>query len=202
MTKIVLISGSHRANSESGRVADYLASRLSSVHGVTADVMKLDGNPLPLWDDSAWNPELDLAKQFAPYATRLAAADGFVVIAPEWAGMAAPAVKNFMLYTDVENVGHKPALIVSVSSGNNGVYPVVDLHVTSYKNNRIVYIPEHLIVRNVGSVFKGDVASGPDDEYIRSRTDYALGVLKKYAVAMATMRSSGSMMDDRYPYGM
>ncbi len=202
MTKIVLISGSHRAGSESGRVADYLAARLSSVHDVTADVMKLDGNPLPLWDDSAWNPKSDLSKQFAPYGARLAAADGFVVIAPEWAGMAAPAIKNFLLYTHPSNVGHKPALIVSVSSGANGVYPIVDLHVTSYKNNRITYLPEHLIVRNVGSVFKGEVAAGPDDEYIRGRADYALGVLKRYAVALSAMRAGGDMMDERYPFGM
>ena len=202
MTKIVLISGSHRQNSESGRVADYLASRLTSVHGVTADVMKLDGNPLPLWDDSAWNPESDLFKKFVTYGARLADADGFVVVTPEWAGMAAPSIKNFMLYTNAGNVGHKPAMIVSVSSGNNGVYPVVDLHVSSYKNNRIVYIPEHLIVRNVGSVFKGDVAVGPDDEYIRPRADYALGVLKRYADAMSVMRSGGDIMDKRYPFGM
>jgi hypothetical protein len=199
---IVLISGSHRNNSESGRVADYLAGRLKAGHGVDTDVMKLDGNPLPLWDESAWNAESDLAKLFKPYGDRLVAADAFVLISPEYAGMAAATMKNFMLYTNAGQVGHKPALLVSVSAGANGVYPIVDLHVTSYKNNRIAYMPEHLIVRNAANVMKGDAPANKDDEYIRGRADYALSVLVRYARAFLVMRGEGTMMDERYPFGM
>jgi azobenzene reductase len=200
--KIALISGSHRKNSETGRVADYLAARLQALHQASTDVIKLDGNPLPLWDESAWDATSDLTKQFAPYGERLRAAEGFVVLAPEWSGMAAPATKNFMLYTNASMMGHKPGLLVGVSAGNNGVYPIVDLHATSYKNNRIAYLPEHLIVRNAKEVMKGETPANKDDEYIRGRADYALGVLVRYARALSAMRAEGTMMDEKYPNGM
>jgi azobenzene reductase len=155
-----------------------------------------------LWDDSAWNPGSDLAKKFAPFGARLSEADALVLVSPEYAGMAAPTMKNFMLYTHAGQVGHKPALLVSVSAGNNGAYPIVDLHATSYKNNRIAYLPEHLIVRNAVNVMKGDVPANKDDEYIRGRADYALSVLVRYARALSAMRAEGAMMDERYPHGM
>jgi NAD(P)H-dependent FMN reductase len=200
--QIVLISGSHRKNSESGRVADYLAGRLNALHSVKTDVMKLDGNPLPLWDESAWDASSDLTKLFAPYAQRLRAADGLVVIAPEWAGMAAAAIKNFMLYTHESMVGHKPALLVAVSAGRGGSYPIAEMRASSYKNNKICYLPEHLLVQGVGGVFKGETPASKDDEYIRGRADFALGLLVKYTAALATLRAGGDVFNKNYPYGM
>lgn len=202
MAHIVLISGSHRTASETGRVADYLAARLVQNHGVSADVLKLDGNPLPLWDEQAWQPESALAHQFAPFADRLKKADGLVVLTPEWAGMAAAALKNFMLYTHESMVGHKPALLVSVSAGTGGSYPIVELRTSSYKNNKIAYLPEHLIVRNVTNVMKGETPANKDDEYIRGRADFALNILVRYAGALKSVRADGSMFNEKYPFGM
>jgi NAD(P)H-dependent FMN reductase len=199
---IVLIGGSHRQNSETGRVADYLAGQLAKNHGATTDIMKLDGNPLPLWDETMWQAGSDLATRFAPYADRLAAADGLVVIMPEYAGMAAPAIKNFMLYTNQSTVGHKPALLVAVSAGRGGSYPIAEMRASSYKNNKICYIPEHLLIQGVGNVFKGDAPVGKDDEFIRGRADFALNILVRYTGALATVRAAGDVFDAKYPYGM
>jgi hypothetical protein len=39
-------------------------------------------------------------------------------------------------------------LIIAVSGGaGGGAYPVAELRMSSYKNSRICYLPEHLIVR-------------------------------------------------------
>ncbi len=44
---IVLISGSHRQNSQSLRIAQYLASRISKLDAaITTDIIELTGNPL------------------------------------------------------------------------------------------------------------------------------------------------------------
>ena len=49
---IVLLNGSHRQGSQSGRIAAYLAERLPKLDAsVTTDIINLTGNPLPLWDD-------------------------------------------------------------------------------------------------------------------------------------------------------
>ena len=72
-----------------------------------------------------------------------------MVIAPEWHGQVPAGLKNFFLICGRAEVGHKPALITTVSSGDGGAYPVAELRMSSYKNNRICYIPEQLIIRNV-----------------------------------------------------
>ncbi len=43
-------------------------------------------------------------------------------------------------------------LIVAVSSGAGGAYPVAELRMSSYKNSRICYIPEQIIIRDVENV--------------------------------------------------
>ncbi|MGB4101535.1 MAG: NAD(P)H-dependent oxidoreductase [Alphaproteobacteria bacterium] len=199
---IAIISGSHRAASQSRRVADYLAARLTQQNSTTTDVIDLAGNPLPLWDESAWQANSALSQQWQPYAQRLQAADGLIVISPEWAGMAAPGLKNFLLFASAADVGHKPALIVTVSAARGGAYPVNELRTSSYKNNKLLYIPEHLIIRDVATMFAGDAPSGGDDAYLRDRTDFALNILLAYSAALGSVRQSGVTTHEKFANGM
>ena len=63
--------------------------------------------------------------------------------------MATPGVKNFLLNCTADEVGHKPALIVTVSATRGGSYPVAELRMSGYKNNRLTWLPEHVIVQHV-----------------------------------------------------
>jgi hypothetical protein len=100
-------------------------------------------------------------------------------------------------------LAHKPALICTVSSGDGGAYPVAELRMSSYKNNRICYIPEHIIVRNVEAVLNAEGENNPDaDEYFRERIPYALRILNAYATALKPVRESGVTRDDRFKNGM
>jgi azobenzene reductase len=203
MMHIVFVSGSHRQNSETGRVAGYMAARIPALFSdVTADVIKLDANPLPLWDEGMWQAGSESQTRFAPYAERLTRADAYVLLAPEYAGMAAPALKNFLLYTNEQMTGHKPAMLTAVSAARGGAYPISDLRSFSAKNNKMIYIPEHIIVRDVPQMLKGVAPSGPDDEYIRNRIDFGLTQLVHYARAFQPLRQSGVLTDSRYPFGM
>jgi hypothetical protein len=116
--------------------------------------------------------------------------------------MVPPGLKNFFLLCSAADVGHKPALIVSVSSGIGGSYPITELRISSYKNTRIVYIPEHVIIRNVEELLHGDSAAGERDESTRSRVGYALRVLKEYASALKGVRESGVIDHKSFPFGM
>jgi NAD(P)H-dependent FMN reductase len=198
-----LISGSHRQNSQSSRVATYLAQRLQAQEsGSTTDIINLAGNPLPLWDESAWQAGSALQLQWQPYSDRLKKADGLVVIAPEWAGMVPPGLKNFFLFASPPEVGHKPALIVTVSASRGGSYPVEELRISSYKNNKIAYLPEHLIVQNVDKKFATEQPVDDDDKYLRGRADFALRNLIAYTGALKSVRDSGVLFDKNYPFGM
>jgi hypothetical protein len=80
--------------------------------------------------------------------------------------------KNFFLFASSAELGHKPALLVSVSAGISGAYPIArNSRSSSYKNNHICYIPEHLIVRQVGGVLNSADAASPEDQAIRNRAD-------------------------------
>ena len=202
---IALLSGSHRTNSQSARVAKYLAARLPQLNeAVKPDIIDLAGNPLPLWDEGMWDKSgtSPIQQQWKPYSERLRAADGFVVIAPEWNGMVPSGLLNFLMLCGPEDVGHKPALITTVSASINGVHPVHELRGNGYKNNRLCFIPEHLIIRNVAKVFEGEQPAGPDDEYIRGRADFALKILLEYVKGLKLVRASGTTFDQRFANGM
>ena len=198
---IVLISGSHRPVSQSQRIATYLAQRLTKQNHTT-DIISLGGNPLPLWDEGAWQSESATSKQWQPYADRLKTADGLVLVAPEWAGMVPAGLKNFLLYCSPQIVGHKPTLLVGVSAGINGAYPVAELRSSGYKNAKLLYLPDHLIVRTAEKMLQGETAADSHDQSLRDRIEFSLRNLTAYAEALKPLRDSGVLFDERYAFGM
>ncbi len=200
---IAIVVGSHRRGSESTRVGEYVAAALHRIApAVVVDTIDLAGNPLPLWDESAWQPDGEVARAWRPVRDRLRAADGFVVVTPEWAGTVPPGLKNLLLLAGPGEVGHKPGLIVAVSSGRGGAYPAAELRVSGTKNNRLVWIPEQVLVQDVGSMLAGDEPTGERDAWIRSRIDFALRILLAYAAALGPVRTSGVTAHPDFPYGM
>ncbi len=203
--KIAIISGSHRNNSQSIKVAGYIEKRLldTQLAGETY-LFSLAGNPLPLWDESIWEGDEGWQALLDPISRELNSCDGFVVIAPEYHGQVPAGLKNFFLLWKHE-VSHKPALIVAVSSADGGAYPVAELRMSSYKNNRICYIPEQLILRNVETILndKGDEKTNPEaDNYFRERIDWVLPQLIEYAKALKQVRDSGVTQTDKFGNGM
>jgi len=177
--RIALIAGSNRSDSQSSRVAHYLAQRLTDM-GASTDVIDLAAEPLPLW------PEKSVNSPWPDSANKLRAAQAVVVITPEWHGMACPALKNLFLYAGRRELAHKPALLVAVSGGQGGAYPIAEMRASSYKNCRLCYLPEHLIIRQVESVM-GETVGDEDDRRIRARADWSLELLLDYASAMLTL---------------
>lgn len=200
--KIGLINGSHRQQSQSGKVAGFLAEQLQAL-GDQAWRFDLAGNPLPLWDEGVWSGDPGWQARLAPISAQLTASDGFVVIAPEWHGMAPAGLKNFFLLWGNNELAHKPALIVAVSSGTGGAYPVAELRMSSYKNNRLCYIPEQLIIRNVERVLNADGDNDPEaDAYYRERARFALNLLRQYATALGPLREQDGIFNPKFKNGM
>ena len=75
---------------------------------------------------------------------------------------------------------------------------------SSYKNNRLCYIPEHVIVRNVEKVLNGNSEENDSsaDAYFRERISWALGILAGYASALKPMRDSLQVHHDKFGNGM
>lgn len=198
MLNIALVAGSSRNNSQSGKVARVLRQRLIEMGQTTQDtssIIDLGLAPLPLWPAEDAGP-------WSMYQQQLAAADAVVIIAPEWNGMACPAIKNFFIYASKAELAHKPGLLVGVSSGIGGAYPISELRASGYKNCRIAYLPEHLIVRQVEAVMNEGPAAGEDDLRIRARADYALDILGKYAEALKPVRAAIDLSNPAFTNGM
>jgi len=180
---IVLLSGSNRSNSQSLKVADYLRQRLVTLKLCdSSELIDLASSPLPLW------PEDDPKGTWRLQQIILRKATALIVISPEWNGMACPALKNFFLYAGLKELGHKPALLVGVSAGSGGAYPIAELRASSYKNSRIMYLPEQLIIRNVESIMNSEASGDDEDARIRERADWAMRMLSQYEAAFREIR--------------
>ncbi len=200
--KIAIVAGSHRREAESARVARHLEQRLRLLGAADTYLLSLSGNPLPLWDEGVSKGDEKWKALWGPIAGELRGADALVVVAPEWSGMVTPALKNFFLLCGADVLAHKPGLIVSVSAGLGGSYPVAELRGSSYKNTRLCYLPDHVIVRNVGRMLKGDQPADEHDASLRARIDYSLKVLLEYARALRQVRESGVIDLKTFPHGM
>ena len=202
--KITIISGSHRNPSQSEKVARHIEKTLQQELGVDTWLYALADNPLPLWDQTIWEDDQQWKDLLAPIREQLESSDGFVIVSPEWHGQVPSGLKNFFLLFNRFELGHKPALIVAVSSADGGAYPVAELRMSSYKNNRICYIPEQVIVRNVEDVLNDNAEDNKQeaDSYFRERISWSLEILKAYAGAMKPMRESGQMHHNKFGNGM
>ena len=202
--KIAVISGSHRENAQSLKVAKYVKQTLENGIADEVSLISLAGNPLPLWDQGVWEGSPEWQSILPPIREDLASSDGFVVVSPEWHGQVPAGLKNFFLLFGKNELGHKPALIVSVSAGDGGSYPIAELRMSSYKNSRICYIPEHVIVRHVEKVLNNDGSENDarSDGYYRERISWALNILKSYAEALKNVRESGVTDSDKFKNGM
>ncbi|WP_435219837.1 NADPH-dependent FMN reductase [Luminiphilus sp. nBUS_07] len=201
--KIGIVVGSHRHDSQSRKVALYLEQQLQSLNAETW-LHDLAHDPLPLWDENLGSGE-GLWAFLPDLVEQLQSSDGFVIVSPEWHGMATSAVKNFFLLCNVQSgLAHKPALITAISGGDGGAYVVSELRTSSYKNNRLCYIPEQLVVRNVGKVFNADSAENDPEAhtYFVDRADYSLKLLLAYSEALGALRGGGVVDLDGYPNGM
>ena len=202
--KIGIITGSHRKDSQSAKVGRFLSTQLDAKYGVATWMLDLGRSPLPLWDEDLWNqgpqwsalPELKAA---------LDDCDGFVVIAPEWHGMVPAALKNFfLLWAATGELSHKPALPCAVSAGDGGAYVISELRMSSYKNNRLCWLPEQLIARQVKSICNYDTAENDAalHDTFAPRSRYALDLLLAYSEALTAVRDSGLIDHDTFMNGM
>jgi NAD(P)H-dependent FMN reductase len=220
--QIAIIAGSHRHYSQSDRIARYIQDEIARA-GHSAPVVSLAGNPFPLWDEDRWAPpkkpgtgptegeeENRWDKVWTPTSQILSSSSGFVIITPEWGGMVPAGLKNFFLLCQDGELAHKPALIVSVSSGIGGSYPIAELRTSSYKNTRICYIPEQVIIRSCQSKLHDENGRDEDEDHsndehdalTRDRITYSISVLLSYARALTSVRESGVIDAVKFPFGM
>ena len=212
---LVLISASQRTQSQSAKVAEYLANNSGQFSSVRH--IELCKQRLPMWDGEEMSKQQDDSDWLAINA-QLQAMDALILITPEWGGTASPLLKNLLMMAQATDIGHKPVLLVSVVNGISGAYPIAELRMNAFSNNKLVAIPDHLIIRNVEEILNTvnaedsleasleDSAITRRDKSIRHRIGYSLHTLFYYSQAMKTLRdslqSNNYNNEHLYHYGM
>jgi len=201
--KLLIISSSQRVGSQSAKVANYISSISNDYEDVNH--IELCRYDLPFWNGEE-SSKYDDGSPWAMINHKIRATDALILITPEWGGTASPMLKNFLLMCDQQDTAHKPALLVSVVSGIGGAYPIAELRMNAFKNNKLVAIPDHLIIRNVEDKLSVQTGISTRDADARERIAYCLYMLKQYAQALIAVRVEHNTQ--RYPnqseylYGM
>ena len=186
--KVSVIAASHRRKSQSKRICDIIQLRLKELQpNLTLFSLDLAEVDLPLWSPDKSKGQGVWGQTWTQISNELSESDGFVFIVPEYGGMATPSAKNLFLLCGNGELTHKPSLIVSVSSGNGGAYPIADLRSFSYKNSHIIWIPENIIIRNVEQYNPGTHGK-IIPEWLDDRIQYTLQLLLAYSFNMTSLR--------------
>jgi NAD(P)H-dependent FMN reductase len=205
--RVAIVSGSHRPTGETHHIGAWFAQELTK-SGHSSYSLNLAEANLPLWDEGMWGMGATAPmwqEKWGPIATELQGCDALIILAPEYAGMVPATLKNFFLLVGGKEVGHKPALLCSItSSGTNGAYPISELRASSYKNCKIAYLPEHLIFRHAGEILKADVKPEHqgNDTYMQERARWCLQLLEHYATGLNALRATGLHHHEKFPFGM
>ncbi|MEE8600073.1 NADPH-dependent FMN reductase [Euzebya tangerina] len=198
--KITVIAGSQRPGSQSEKVARYLTARLRALD-CDVDVLTIHDLGLSAMMGEVWSDEAQ-QELVSDVKTRLAAAEGYLIVTPEWHGMASPGLKNMLLHVGT-TMAHKAAMLVGVSATYGGSYPLAEIRSAVSKNTRICFVPEQIIIRKVKTVLNDDVDESNDaDAYLRDRIEWALPILLEYTKALAPVRESGVTESEAYDFGM
>jgi len=197
---VALIAGSHNRNSQTVKLARYIEQRLIQL-GLSSQgetfLHDLGEAPLPFWTSETVGKQSETLRP-----ELLAKADAFVILSPDWNGMATPAVKNWFIHAPAESLAHKPALLCGVSAGGGAVYPVSDLRAHSFKNCRICFIPDHLVVRDTAKYFNTPEPIEPAEQLMRERIDFTLQVLASYAQGLKATRALLPPTPKDFRFGM
>ena len=184
--KISIISGSNRKNSQSIKISQIYFEKLNRLDA-SVSLINLEKERLPFWEDDYEGYIPPHKAAFKNISIKLHESDGFVFVVPEWGGMVPSQVKNIFLLASNNEFAHKPGLIVTLSESLGGSYPVVELRSFSYKNTKICWIPDHVIIRKVKEF-------DPDkDLRLNSRLDYSCKMLLEYSKALVSVRNAADL---------
>ena len=91
---IVIICGSQQTPSQSRKVGNRLAQRLTTTWTDEVSLFDLGERPVPLWNPGESKRAAPYVTTWGPIADALQTADAVICITPEWCGMATPAIKT------------------------------------------------------------------------------------------------------------
>jgi NAD(P)H-dependent FMN reductase len=186
---IPVLLGSRRVGRRSERVARFLLHGLSAREGIDTELIDLAVVDLPILRERVEETE-NPPPSFPSFHDKIAAADGLVIVSPEYKGGYPGVLKNALDHLEAGIFRRKPIGIVTVSSGAfGGLSCLAQLRLVCLAMGGVP-IPEVFPVSSVDSVF--DEAGNPLDPRLESRRRQFLDELLWYTRALASPRNCES----------
>jgi NAD(P)H-dependent FMN reductase len=180
---IPVLLGSRRVGRRSERVARFLLHGLSAREGIDTDLIDLAVVDLPILRERTEETE-NPPPSFPSFREKLAAADGLVIVSPEYKGGYPGVLKNALDHLEAGIFRRKPIGIVTVSSGAfGGLSCLAQLRLVCLAMGGVP-IPVAFPVSSVDSVF--DEAGNLLDPRLESRRGQFLDELLWYTRALAS----------------
>ena len=202
MRDTLIIAGSYRSNSESLRISQWINRELYQGQAAVIDLHAL---ALPLWDGGSLS-DADMAAAIEQWQQSVEQARQLVIVAPEWHGSAPAALKNALQWSLLGSLAHKPCLLVGISAAVGGAFAISDIRASCYKNSRLLFLPEHIILRNVTDLWSLDHTDHQtpteQEQYLRQRLQYATDQLTTYGAALGAVRAELLQGLEQFPNGM
>lgn len=162
-TKLTLILGTTRRDSESSKVAAYLRQLLEENGSCEIEYLDLGKADIPLFEERLSHLESPPA-DLLHWNETVQKSAGIVIVAPEYKNAYPGSLKNFLDYLPPQVFRHKPVGIVTVSSGAfGGQLCLAQLRLVCLAMGGLP-VPEHLRVPFVKEVFAQDGAK-PDEAF-------------------------------------
>lgn len=117
--RVVILSGSPRKESNTYRVALFLEKLLAVKDSIDPEIVDVRDWQMPLLQ-SVYTIKEDCPEQFVPLFEKLAAADCFIFLSPEYNGSYSPALKNLIDHFAKGPFSKKAVGIVTASPGIMG----------------------------------------------------------------------------------
>ena len=189
--KINIIVGSTRQGRATPKVAAWVKSVAGEVlSGADVEVVDLVDYPLPFFDEAVspqYNPERKPAGVVKKWLDKMAEADGYVFVTPEYNRSYSAVLKNAIDYFDFQ-IAKKPVALVAHGS-TGGAQAVSHLRGVIAGAQAVSVPPATFITGTAGQLFDdegkvtGDIGYG--DHALRN----TLETLGWYAEALAAARS-------------
>jgi NAD(P)H-dependent FMN reductase len=160
--KVQILLGSIRPNRVTERVAKWVAAETAKLEDVSVEVVDLKDYPLPLFDEDTspqYNPDRKPEGVVKRWLDKLAEADAFVVVSPEYNRSIPGPMKNAMDYVDFQFAKKPVALVTHGSVG--GAYAMADYRIALAQMLAIT-VPEPTMIIGAAGVVEEDGTLDPD----------------------------------------
>lgn len=175
--KVQVIVGSIRQGRVSDKVAQWALKEVQNLPDTEAEIVDIADYSLPLFDEVAppqYNPKREIVPAARTWLDKLAEADAFVLVTPEYNRSLPGALKNALDYIDFQFANKPIALVGHGSAG--GAFAVAGLRLSLPQLMAVTVPSATLFIGRAGEML--DDSGELTDEQVRSNPYGVQGSLK------------------------